>query len=191
VEIGEKFLDHALAHDRIRPASDFHPLKKDDLFLPRLKEFSQARAKASKDFGYVSEDVAKAKARLQENRVSLNIDERRKELLDIDGQRHQRNDERRERFKAVEATDAKTFKFFKLTLDDVEKGTGLREFDPSKENQEYMRRAKNATEALDDAPKWPTGLDPVKREGLMVLKDLVELSESRRMADTTKQPEVR
>jgi carboxyl-terminal processing protease len=191
VEIGEKFLDHALAHDRIRPASDFHALRKEDLFLPRLKELSQTRIKASKDFGYVTEDVNKAKTRLQENRVSLNIDERRKELLDVDTQQHQRNAERRERFKSVEAGDAKALKFFKLTLDDVEKGTGLREFDPSKENQEYMRRAKDATDALDDAPKWPTGLDPVKREGLMVLKDLVDLTESGRMADVTKKPEVR
>jgi carboxyl-terminal processing protease len=45
-----------------------------------------------------------------------------------------------------------------------------------------MRRAKDETEDLDDSPKWPTGLDPIKRESISVLRDLVELSESARVA---------
>jgi len=192
VEIGERFLDHALPHDSIRPASDFSPQRKEDLFLPRLKELSEVRVKANKDFGYIAEDMAKAKQRLQENKVSLNLEERRKELLETDAQQHRRNEERRERFKAVQAQDAKTLKFYKLTLDDLDGDhKGLREFDPAQENQDYMRRAKDATEALDDSPKWPSGLDPVKREGLMVLKDLIDTTESARMAGVLKKPEVR
>ncbi len=49
-----------------------------------------------------------------------------------------------------------------------------------------MRRAKDKTEDLDETPKWPTGLDPVKREALAVLRDLVELSENARMAGMIK-----
>jgi carboxyl-terminal processing protease len=191
VEIGERFLDHALAHDRIRAASDFNPLRKDDLFLPRLKELSAARTKASKDFGYIVEDMDKAKARLQENKISLNLEERRKELAEADVRQHERNAERRERFKALQAEDAKAFKFFKLTLDDLDKDQGPREFDPGQENQDYMRRAKDTADALDDSPKWPSGLDPVKREGLWVLKDLVDTTESARMAGVLKKSEVR
>jgi carboxyl-terminal processing protease len=45
-----------------------------------------------------------------------------------------------------------------------------------------MRKAKDETEDLDDSPKWPTGLDPIKRESIAVVRDLVELSESTRVA---------
>jgi hypothetical protein len=34
--------------------------------------------------------------------------------------------------------------------------------------------AKDEAADLDDSPKWPSGMDPAKREGLMVLQDLVE-----------------
>ena len=45
-----------------------------------------------------------------------------------------------------------------------------------------MRRAKDETEDLDETPKWPTGMDPVKRESLAVLGDLVELSQNAKLA---------
>ena len=37
-----------------------------------------------------------------------------------------------------------------------------------------MRRAKDKEDALDDTPLWPSGLDPVKREALSIVADLVE-----------------
>jgi carboxyl-terminal processing protease len=45
-----------------------------------------------------------------------------------------------------------------------------------------MRRAKDETDDLDDTPLWPSGLDPVKRESLHVLADLVELTQAARTA---------
>ena len=74
----------------------------------------------------------------------------------------------------MQADDAKAIKFLKLTLDDLEQGKGPHEFDPTKEAEDYVRVAKDEAADLDDSPKWPSGMDPVKREGLMVLKDLVE-----------------
>lgn len=182
LEVGEAFLDHPLDHDRIRKAPDFVPLKPDDLFLPRLKELSTARVGASKDFAYVIEDVTKTKARIRDNKVSLNLAERKKELDDIEAQQRQRNEERKVRFAEIEKKDKEVFTFFKLTLDDVEKGGDLRPFDPTKENEEFMKRAKDETAELDDTPKWPSGLDSHKREGLLILGDLVDITRSARMA---------
>ncbi len=182
LEIGEAYLDHPLEHDMIRKAPDFSPLKKDQLFVPRLKELSNARVTQSKDFSYVIEDITKTKARIRENKVSLNLDQRKKELAEIELQQRQRNEERRSRFTAAEKDDKTNLEFSKLTLDDVEKGGDLRPFDPSKENNEYMRRAKDATAELDDTPQWPSGLDPHKREGIMILGDLVEITRNARMA---------
>ncbi|WP_367870160.1 carboxy terminal-processing peptidase [Luteolibacter sp. Populi] len=182
LEVGEAFLDHPLAHDMIRRAPDFTSLKKEDLFLPRLKELSTERVAASKDFAYVIEDVTKAKARIRENSISLNLADRKKELDEIDKQQQQRNAERRERFGLTQKKDQGELTFYKLTLDDVEKGADIVKFDPSAENEGYMRKAKDATAELDDTPSWPSALDPHKREGVKILGDLVDTTRKARIA---------
>ena len=182
LEVGEAFLDHPLDHDMIGRAPDFSPLKKEQLFLPRLKELSTQRIAGSKDFSYVIEDVTKAKARIRENSVSLNLAERKKELDEIDAQQQQRNAERKERFAAVQTKDKQEMTFFKLTLDDVEKGADILKYDPSAENEGYMRKAKDETAELDDTPPWPSSLDPHKREGVKILADLVDITRNARMA---------
>lgn len=182
LEVGEAYLEHPLEHDMIRKATDFAPLKREQLFLPRLKELSTGRVGASKDFGYVIEDIAKTKARIRDNKVSLSLAERKKELEEIENQQRQRNGERKDRFTAAEKKDKEALAFFKLTLDDVEKGGDLRPFDPSKENDEFMIRAKDAAAELDETPRWPSGLDPHKREGVMILGDLVDITRNARMA---------
>ena len=186
LEVGEAYLDHPLPHDRIRPAGNFAPLDPQALFIPRLKELSQERLNASKDFSYVIQDVMKAKDRFKENRLSLNKDERQKELAESDALQKLRNAERRTRFAKMSGEDKSSLKFFKLTLEDLEKGADLKPYDPANDAGEYMRRAKEDTDDLDETPKWPTGLDPVKRESIAVLKDLVGLTENARLAGLLK-----
>ena len=59
-------------------------------------------------------------------------------------------------------------------------------YDPSKDNGDYMRRAVDETESLDDTPKWASGLNAEKREALHILKDLVELTETAKMVGVLK-----
>ncbi len=182
MEMGEAFLDHPLPHDRIRRAPDFKPLDPQGLFIPRLKELSQKRVNGCKDFGYVIEDVMKAKERIGKNRVSLNKTSRQQELAESEARQKERNAERRSRFEDMAKQDKNVFRFFKITLDDVDDAAALKSYDPSDESASFMRRAKDETEDLDETPKWPTGLDPVKRESLAVLGDLVELSQNAKLA---------
>lgn len=191
LEMGEGYLDHALDHDIIRPAPGFEPLSKTNLFIPRLKQLSNERVSKSKDFAYVIEDVTKARARLRKNKVSLNIEERRGELAEADLTQSTRNQERRERFAKLAKSDSNKMRFFKLTLDDLEEGKGLREVDPSQDAEDYMRRAEDKTAELDDTPEWPSKLDPTKREALNVLSDLVDVTRNARMAGLLKKSEVR
>jgi carboxyl-terminal processing protease len=181
VEIGERYLERALPHDRIRPASDFNQMPKADLFLPRLLELSQKRVSENKDFRYLKEDVEKAKARIAENKVSLNIANRQKDLEEADQTLRDRNAERAARFKEIQVQDSNLFKFYKLTLDNVKK-EGLTAYDPSLESEGNMRKAKDKTDDLDQTPRWPSGLDPVKRESLMILRDLIDTTDNARMA---------
>jgi carboxyl-terminal processing protease len=182
LEIGESFLEHSLEHDLIRRADGFKPLDAERLFIPKLKELSAKRLNACRDFEYVRDDVRRTSERIKANTLSLNKAEREKELAESDARQKERNAERRERFAKVAQEDKQGFKFYKLTLDDIKEGNKLKSYDPSEESASFMRRAKDETEDLDDSPKWPTGLDPIKRESISVLRDLVELSESARVA---------
>lgn len=186
VDVGEAFLDHPLPYDRIRPAGDFKPLDPQMLFVPRLIELSQERLKACKDFLYVDQDVKKQKDRLKVNQLSLNKSARERELLESDALQKKRNAERRTRFSQMSEEDRKALCFYKLTLEDLEKGADLKPYNPADENCDFMRRAKDETADLDETPKWPTGLDPLKRESLSVLKDLVDLTENARLAGLLK-----
>ncbi|HSP42522.1 MAG TPA: carboxy terminal-processing peptidase [Luteolibacter sp.] len=186
LEVGEEYLDHALPHDRIRRAPDFKPLDPQGLFLPRLKELSQERVNECRDFNYIIEDVLRAKERIEKNRLSLDIEKRRKELAESDARQKERNKERRARFEEIAKSDKEDMVFYKITLDDLDEGAELVAYDPSEESGSFMRRAKDENEDLDQTPEWPTGLDPVKRESIGILGDLVELSENARLAGMIK-----
>lgn len=186
LDIGEAFLDHPLPHDRIRPAGDFKPLDAQALFIPRLKELSLERVKGSNDFAYLIQDVVKTKDRLKRNQLSLNKAAREKEIAESDTLQKERNAERRTRFEKMSADDKKHLTFFKLKLEDLDKEDALKAYDPADESGSYMRRAKDESAELDETPKWPTGLDPLKRESLAVLKDLVDLTENARLAGMLK-----
>lgn len=178
LDVGEAYLKHPLDHDKIRKA-DYRPLDERVLFLPVLEERSGERVKSNQDFQYIVEDVERTKERIEKNEVSLNRAKREAELAESEARRKERNAERRKRFKEMEVADKKTFKFFRLTLDDLD-SEKLEEVDREKDAEAFMRRAKDEAEDLDDTPLWPSGLDPVKRESISVLADLVEQTEKAR-----------
>lgn len=187
LEFGEAYMDHPLPHDVIRRANDFKPFDRSNLFVPALLENSKERVKKSKDFAYTLEDIARLKERLKENKISLNRDVRQKEIDENDARRKTRNAERRQRFELVAASDKEQFTFYKLTLENAADEV-LPEIDPSADEQTNMRKAEEDFADLDDTPKWPSHIDPVKREGMAILTDLVSLVEAGKMAGVIKKP---
>ena len=135
----------------------------------------------SKDFSYIVEDTKRLEKRLKKNQVSLNIESRRKEIAEADTRRKARNSERLKRFAEMEEKDEKTFRRFRLTLDDVNAET-LPEVNLESDAERHMRHAEDAVADLDDTPKWPSGIDATKREGLSVLQDLVGAIKSSKIA---------
>lgn len=186
LDIGESSLRHPLPHDRISPAAGFRQMNADQLFLPRLKELSRERVRHNKDFSYVIEDVLKNKDRIERNKISLNLANRKSELEEADATQKERNAERRARFNEMAARDRELFKFYRLTLDDLDLQQGLEAIDPMDDSDDNMRRATDETADLDDTPEWPSRLDPVKREALAVIQDMVSLTENARMAGMLK-----
>ena len=181
LEVGEKYLDHAMAHDNIRRAPNFEALDRSNLFVPALIMKSEERVKASKDFAYIAEDALRMSERRKENRLSLNKEERKKELLENEERSDKRNEERRKRFALMEEADKKALRFFRLDLADLEREE-LEEIDRAKEEESHMRQAKDDVAELDDTPEWPSSLDPIKREGIAILSDMVEVTERARLA---------
>ena len=93
---------------------------------------------------------------------------------------------RTERFEAITKQDKETTKFYRLTLTDVNENKAITTYDPSVEDEKYMRKAKDETADLDDSPKWPSGMDMVKRESLAILMDLTQATEAAKAAGTMK-----
>lgn len=178
----ERTQRHAFPHDRISAAAGFNPPGRSSLYLPRLRELSAKRIAEDKDFAYFKEDTARDAAEQRKNLVSLNIDQRRKQSEEEDARLTARNDERRERFKAIAEQDARTLRLTKITLDDIARGAGFHTYDPAKEIEDYVRRTKDPIEELNVTPEWPSGLDPIKREGLMVVRDLADLTAGQKIA---------
>lgn len=180
-EIGEKHLDHAMAHDNIRRAPGFRELNRGNLFLPTVKEKSAARINGSQDFKYISEDAERMIDRRKKNVLSLNKEKRKQEMTEAEQRSNDRNEERRVRFAKVAEEDKKKFRFYRLNLEDLEK-EDLVEIDRDKDKESYMHMAKDNVAELDDTPEWPSSLDPIKRESISILADLVEATERARMA---------
>jgi len=184
-EYGEAFAEYALPYDIIRKAAGFEPLNKRHLFLPILQERSKERLGKDQDFIYLREDIARLEKEKEESSRSLNLEKRRLELAEAEERRDARNAERRERFALMEEADRASQETFRLTLDDAA-ADSLPLVDLENDDQTYMRSEKSKIADLDDTPTWPSGIDPVEREALHVLRDLAEVVQANRVAGTLK-----
>jgi carboxyl-terminal processing protease len=180
-EKGEGFKKYALPHDIIRRSPNFKPFDRGGLFIDKLAQKSSQRVEAGQYFKYLRTDIDRARKEREENSISLNFEERLAELKEEEERRALRMQERAERFAAIEKKDQKEFKIYRLTLDDVNSGQ-LPLVDPKDESDDYIRRAVDEIADLEEALKWPSGIDAIKREGLHVLRDLIEVIESEAIA---------
>ncbi len=181
LEIGERYLDYALPHDEIRTAPGYKPLNRKSLFIDNLKAHSQQRINQSIDFKYLKDDIARTKQRIKKNTISLNKAKRLAELEEADKRTKLRNKERIKRFKQIQERDKKKFTFKRVNREDAYRKE-LKVIDPSEKDETYMKLAKDKTQDLDTTPEWPSQLDPVKREGMEILNDLINLSKKNQRA---------
>jgi carboxyl-terminal processing protease len=183
-EYGEAALKNALPYDEVPKArytkwSDTH-----SLFIDQLRRRSQARVKNNPEFHYVMEDMARLRQKIEQNRISLNEDARRKELQD---------DKLRKATRAKErlARNQEEPRIYRLTLDTVDKPNLQLVMYPGKlaEAKKGGASSKVDTEtagdpdsdliasgdATGDDTKEPL-IDPERDETLNILTDLVDLS---------------
>ena len=196
-EFGEGALKNALPYDEVPRAkytkwSDTH-----SLFVDQLKRRSEERVKNDPEFHYVMEDIGRLRHKLDENRISLNEDLRKKELADDKLRKEMRSKERL-------ARNEEEPRIYRLTLDTVDKPNLQLIMYPGKlaEAKKNGASPKVDPEAAPDADTDLTAgvgvgddtkepaIDPERDETLNILADLVDLSRGPKTAsaNTDKAP---
>src|SRR5881227_1445958 len=183
-EFGEGALKNALSYDEVAKAkftkwSDSH-----SLFIDQLRRRSEERVKNDPEFHYVMEDIGRLRHKLDENRISLNEDQRKKELQDDKLRKETRSKERL-------ARNQEEPQIYRVTLDTVDKpnlqlimypgklaeakknGT-VPKVDPDAASDADTDLIGSAGGADDDT-KTPA-IDPERDEALNILADLVDLT---------------
>jgi carboxyl-terminal processing protease len=184
-EFGEGALKNALPYDEVAKArytkwSDSH-----SLFIDQLRRRSEERVKGDPEFHYVMEDIDRLRHKLDENRISLNEDARKKET---------QNDKLRKETRSKErlARNQEEPRIYRVTLDTVDEpnlqlimypgklaeakknGTSPK-VDPGAASDADSDTDSIGGANADDDTKTPA-IDPERDEALNILADLVDLS---------------
>jgi len=191
-EFGEGALKNALPYDEVTKAkytkwSDSH-----SLFIDQLRRRSEERVKGDPEFHYVMEDMDRLRRKIDENRISLNEDLRKKETADDKLRKETRSKERL-------ARNQEEPRIYRVTLDTVDKPNLQLIMYPGKLAEAKKNGAvpKVDSDAASDADsdlidggnadggdsKEPL-IDPERDEGLNILADLVQLSIGPKTAST-------
>src|SRR6187200_840516 len=194
-EFGEGALKNALPYDEVTKAKYTKWSDNHSLFIDQLRRRSEERVKNDPEFHYVTEDIGRLRHKLDENRISLNEDLRKKELADDKLRKEMRSKERL-------ARNQEEPRIYRVTLDTVDKPNLQLIMYPGK----LAEAKKNgivpkvdsdaAPDADSDLPDSPTAdgdsnskdpqIDPERDEALNILADLVQLSNGPKTASTTR-----
>jgi carboxyl-terminal processing protease len=190
-EFGEGALKNALAYDEVTKAKYTKWSDNHSLFVDQLRARSEERVKNDPEFHFVMEDIDRLRHKMDENRISLNEDARKKELQDDKLRKEMRSKERL-------ARNQEEPQIYRLTLDTVDKPNLQLIMYPGKlaEAKKNGVSPKVDPEAASDADsdlvsdggggdssKEPT-IDPERDETLNILTDLADLSRGPKTAST-------
>jgi carboxyl-terminal processing protease len=188
-EFGESALKNALPYDEVAKAkytkwSDTH-----SLFIDQLRRRSEERVKNDPEFHYVMEDMDRLHHKIEENRISLNEDVRKKELADDKARKETRSKERL-------ARNDEEPRIYRVTLDTVDKPNLQLIMYPgklaeAKKNGTTPKVDSDTTDSdlIDGAPGDDDNKDPLvdaeRNEALNILADLVDLSNGPKTASAS------
>src|SRR6267142_686736 len=194
-EFGEGALKNALAYDEVAKAKYTKWSDNHSLFIDQLRRRSEERVKGDPEFHYVMEDMNRLRHKIDENKISLNEDSRKKEVADDKLRKETRSKERL-------ARNQEEPQIYRVTLDTVDKPNLQLIMYPGK----LAEAKKNGTvpkvdsdaapDADSDLPDGATAdgdsnskdpqIDPERDEALNILADLAQLSNGPKTASTTR-----
>src|SRR5881275_3160510 len=189
-EFAEGALKNCLPYDEVPKAKYTKWNEPVSLYIDELRRRSSERAQNDPEFHYVMEDQERLRHRLDDNRISLNEDVRKKELSEDKLRKEMRSKERL-------ARNIEEPRVYRVTLDTVDKPNLQLIMYPGKLAQARKAgSAKVAPEAAgdsdtendvlggqDDDTKEPA-IDPERDETVNILSDLIRLERGPKTAST-------
>jgi len=165
METGERYLDHALAWDKI--SKQKYRLWPETLPLDRLNSLSEERVKKSEIFKAISERLARLEETSEETVITLSANAMVQERKDnkAEGERYQKLlDELKEKLDPIAAAEEKEERENKKVAEEDEIKVDNREKTP-----EQIKAEVHA--------KWSrnVGFDPYVREAMKILKDMMSM----------------
>src|SRR6516162_481162 len=183
-EFGESALKNPLPYDEVPKAK--YTKWSAPLFIDELKQRSAERVQHNEEFHFVLEDMERLRHKLDENRITLNEDVRRKELQDEKTRKELRTKERLARHEEEP-------NIYRLTLDNLDKPNLQLIMYPGKLAEAKKAGGKVSPEAAPDDDTDTIGaaddtkeplIDPERDETLNIVADLVNLSRGPKTAST-------
>src|SRR5213596_2039501 len=189
-EFAEGALKNCLPYDEVPKARYTKWNEPVSLYLDELKRRSSERVQNDPEFHYVMEDQERLRHRLDDNRISLNEDVRKKELSEDKLRKEMRSKERL-------ARNIEEPRVYRVTLDTVDKPNlqlimypgklaQARKTGSAKVAPEAAGDADTENEVLggqDDDTKEPA-IDPERDETVNILSDLIRVERGPKTART-------
>lgn len=172
-QLGEGEQDYAMPYDEIPAAFGYVQDPRLNRILPRLRELSAARVAADKDLQNNLWYSAYRRRLVDENVVHLNKAKRKAENEVLQNFKKQSDAERKTRYAKMEEEDKKNLTIYRLNLGDVQAET--LPLATKDDEEEFMDHAKDPEDELEDDLDYPSNLDPVLRESLHIVRDMIQL----------------
>jgi len=175
-DFGEASLSNPLKVVPIRPAT-YEVFSPEPLPVDALKKSMEARIAADKDFAYIIKDIAEEKGRLEKNRISLNQQERLKEVDEAKADREVRKKERIDRYKQTREDEKGLFSVYTITQDNFADRKLTLKSEISSEALSGMSTGDKKLDENDEGKllEYPHLLDPYERETVRVMQDFIAI----------------
>ena len=172
-QLGEAEQDYAMAYDEIPAAYGYVADPRIGRILPKLKELSATRVAADKDLQNNLWYSAYRRRLTDENIVYLNKDKRKSVNEELQNFKKASDAERKARYAKMEEEDKKNLTIYRLNLGDVK--TKTLPLASKEDEEEFMDHAEDPEDELEDDLDYPSNLDPIVRESLHIVKDMIQL----------------
>ena len=167
-EIGECALPNPLAYDEVDP-QQIRRFSFTSPLIDELKKRSQERVSKDPEFLYINEDMKRYRERIAANKLSLNEQERRREIAKDKALKESRDEERKVHPRPEPPA-------YEVTLDTVEKEKLPLVTIKSKEKALKAAKAADPDDAGDEEKASPHVPDPLKWEAVNILDDLASIA---------------
>lgn len=173
LQLGEAELDYVMPYDEIPAAVGYVKNGRISRILPELSRRSAARVAADKDLQDAKWNIDYRRAITEANVDSLNKAKRVAENEELVQRQKAITADRKVRYATMAEKDAANMRVLRLKLDDVTRSE--LPVITKDDEEEYMDEVKDPEEELEEEVDYPFTLDPILRESLNIVNDMLEM----------------